>query len=334
MNLGRFKRRHYTGGPTPLEFLPRLSKKVEGPNIYVKRDDLLGLAGGGSKTRKLEFLMAEALDQQADIIITCGAVQSNHCRLTLAAAIREGLDCHLVLEERVPGSYDPMANGNNLLFELMGRAGITVVPGGSDMAAEMEKVAEDYRRQGHRPYVIPVGGSNPTGDLGYLECVQEIEQQMYEQSIDIDRVYVASGSGGTHAALVAGLELTNANIPVVGICINNKSHQEQCDSVYGLVQGLEDKLGLAHTIPKEKVVVCNDYVGDGYSLPTPGMVDAVKLAARTEGLLLDPVYTGKAMAGMLDLIAKGAYPDDKNVLFVHTGGLPALFCYKDVLLGN
>lgn len=332
MNLGRFDRRHYTAGPTPLEHLKHLSETLKGPNIYMKRDDLLGLAAGGSKTRKLEFLMADALAQHADVIITCGAVQSNHCRLTLSAAIKEGLKCHLVLEERVPGSYNPHANGNNLLFELMGTSGITVVPGGSDMMAEMEKVAQVYRVEGHRAYIIPVGGSNAIGDLEYVACAQEIQSQLFEESIAIDRIYVASGSGGTHAGLLAGFELTNAHIPVVGICINNNPAQRQRESVYRLVQAVEDKLEVPHTIPESKVIVYDNYVGEGYALPTAAMIDAVRFTAQTEGILLDPVYTGKAMAGMIDLIKKNRYPNDQNVLFLHTGGTPALYAYKDVLL--
>ena len=181
MNLARFPRRGYVREATPLEFLPAFSKALGNKvNIWIKRDDLLPGAGGGNKTRKLDFSIADALAQGADTIITCGAVQSNHCRLTLSWAVKEGLECHLVLEERVPGSYKPEASGNNFLYQLMGVSSISVVPGGSNMAAEMEKKAEMLRREGRKPYIVPGGASNPVGALGYVQCAQELMQQMFE----------------------------------------------------------------------------------------------------------------------------------------------------------
>ena len=188
MNLAQFPRRRYTEGFTPLEFLPRLTEALGGPNIWIKRDDLLGLAAGGNKTRKLEFLVADALAQGADTLITCGAVQSNHCRLTLAAACKEGLPCHLVIEERVSNSYNESATGNNFLFHLMGVASISVVPGGSNLMEAMENVADQVRAKGGKPYIIPGGGSNAVGTLGYVACAEEIMTQAFDKSLKIDYV--------------------------------------------------------------------------------------------------------------------------------------------------
>ena len=210
MQLAHIPRRRYTLGPTPLEFLSRLTEHLGGPQIYIKRDDLLGLASGGNKTRKLEFLIADALNQGADTIITTGAVQSNHCRLTLAAAVKEGLRCRLVLEERVEGSYHPQASGNNLLFKLLGAEEITVVPGGTDLAEAMKSVAEDVINGGGKPYIVPGGGSNALGALGYVSCAEEILTQSFEMSLPIDHVVCASGSGGRMPAWWPGSTGTRA----------------------------------------------------------------------------------------------------------------------------
>ncbi len=331
MNLSRFPRRRYTDGFTPIEKMSRLSAVVGGPTLYIKRDDLLGLAAGGNKTRKLEFLVADALDKGADTLVTCGAVQSNHCRLTLAAAVKEGLKCFLVLEERVPGSYRDDASGNNLLYRLLGVDGVKVVPGGSDMTKEMELAAEELRGKGRKPYVIPGGGSNPIGATGYVACAQEIVAQSFELGIRIDRIVVASGSSGTHAGLVTGLFGTNASIPVVGINVSRPKEPQE-ELVYGLVERTAAHLGVRESVPRDQVLCFGDYVGPGYSRPTPEMGEAVRTLARIEGILLDPVYTGKTMAGLLDLARKGFFRKEENVLFVHTGGSPALYAYmKDVL---
>ena len=333
MNLAQFERRHYTGYKTPIEYLANLSKVMGGPNIYMKRDDLLGLTSGGNKTRKLEFLMAEALEQGADTILTCGAVQSNHCRLTLAAAVKEGLKCQLILEERVPGSYAPEASGNNFLFRLLGVEAVRVVPGGSDMMAELEKLAEELRAQGRKPYIVPGGGSNTTGALGYVSCAQEIQEQAFDMGIKFDHIVSASGSAGTHAGLISGIIGNNMNIPMTGISVN-RPKEVQTDAVFSLAEKTLEKLGSANKIKREDVVVFDDYVGPGYSRPTQSMVDAVQLLARTEAILMDPVYTGKTMAGMLDLIRKGYFKDCENILFVHTGGSPALYAYEDVIING
>lgn len=332
MNLARFPRRRYTEGYTPIEKLPRFTEALNGPDIYIKRDDLLGLTAGGNKTRKLEFLVADALAQGADTLITCGAVQSNHCRLTLAAAVKEGLKCRLVLEERVPKSYNPDASGNNFLYRLLGVEKIKVVPGGSDMTAAMQSVADELAAQGRKGYIIPGGASNPIGTTGYVACAQEIQNQLFEKGIQIDYVVCASGSAGTHAGLVTGLYGTNSNIPVIGVNVSRKKSAQE-ELVYGLVQKTARHVGIKYDIPREAVTCLDEYVGPGYSLPTPEMVEAVRLMARTEGILLDPVYTGKAAAGLIGLIRKGFFKKKDSVLFVHTGGSPALYAYIPAILG-
>jgi len=327
MNLARFPRRRYTEGATPLEFLPRLSALLGGQEIWIKRDDMLGFFPGGNKTRKLEFLLADALEQRADAIVTCGAVQSNHCRLTLAAARKEGLECHLIIEERVPGSYSPRASGNNFLFNLMGVDSLRVVPGKSDMAAEMERTAAELRRAGKKPYIIPGGGSNPLGALGYVACAEEILAQSFEIGVSFRRIFTTSGSAGTHAGLAVGLWGNRSGIPLTGINIS-RPNSSQVPLVQDLAARTATLLGIEEDLPENLIQCVENYVGEGYSLPTKEMIDAVILLARTESILLDPVYTGKAFAGMLDLLGKGLCGKGEPVLFVHTGGIPALFYYQ------
>lgn len=332
MNLAKFPRRRYTAGSTPIEFLPRFSEALGGPDIYIKRDDLLGLTSGGNKTRKLEFLVADALAQGADTLITCGAVQSNHCRLTLAAAVKEGLKCRLVLEERVPGSYNSEASGNNFLFRLLGVEAISVVPGGSDMTAAMQGVAEDLEKQGRKAYVIPGGGSNPIGASGYVACAQEIQDQLFEEGLAIDRLLVASGSAGTHAGLVTGFIGCNMNIPIVGVGVSRDAGDQE-PIVFDLARRTAERLGVNQDIPRDAVVSVGGYWQPKYSVPNKRMVEAVNLMAKTEGILLDPVYTGKAMAGLIGLSREGYFKKGENVLFVHTGGSPGLYAYIRPLLG-
>jgi D-cysteine desulfhydrase len=331
MHLARFPRRRYTQGWTPLEKMERLSALLGGPDLYIKRDDLLGLAGGGNKTRKLEFLVADALSQGADTLITCGAVQSNHCRLTLAAAVKEGLKCRLVLEERVANSYNPDASGNNFLFRLLGVEAISVVKSGADLAAEMQKVADEVAKLGRKAYIVPGGGSNPIGALGYVSCAEEILAQTHELGIRIDHIVCASGSTGTHAGLICGLVGNNSHIPLTGINVR-RTREEQEPNVHKLAQQTAALLEIPGGIPREAITALGDWVGPGYSLPTPEMVEAVRMVAEVEGILLDPVYTGKTMAGLIALVRKGQFTRGQHVLFVHTGGSPALYAYQSVLV--
>ena len=333
MNLSQFPRRRYTAGQTPIEFLPRFSDALGGPKVYIKRDDLLGLTAGGNKTRKLEFLVADALAQGADTLITCGAVQSNHCRLTLAAAVKEGLKCRLVLEERVPGSYNEEASGNNFLFQLLGVEQIEVVPGGSDMMAAMQKVAEALDKEGRKGYVIPGGGSNPIGATGYVACAQEIQDQLFETGLAIERLCVASGSAGTHAGLVTGFVGCNMNIPIVGVGVSRDAGDQE-PIVHDLACRTAERLGVRQDIPREAVLSVGGYWQPKYSVPNRKMVEAVNLMAQTEGILLDPVYTGKAVAGLIGLSREGYFKKGESVLFVHTGGSPGLYAYIRPLLGR
>lgn len=333
MNLAKFPRRIYTVGETPIEHLRNFSKAVGGPEIHIKRDDLLGLTSGGNKTRKLEFLVADALSKGADTLITCGAVQSNHCRLTLSAAVKEGLKCRLVLEERVAGSYRVDASGNNFLFRLLGVERITVVPGGSNMMDEMNKVADELAREGRRGYIIPGGGSNPIGATGYVACAQEIQAQLFNKGLDIERLITPSGSTGTQAGLVVGFAGCNMNIPIVGIGVS-RDKEIQESMVFDLAKRCAEHVGVKSDIPREAVTCFGDYWRPKYSVPNKKMVEAVNLLAKTEGILLDPVYTGKAMAGLIDLSRKGYFKKGEKVLFLHTGGSPALYAYMKSILGE
>ena len=333
MHLARIPRQRYTQGSTPLEFLPRLTEHLAGPRIYIKRDDLLGLAFGGNKTRKLEFLMADALAKGADTIITTGAVQSNHCRLTLAAAVKEGLKCQMVLEERVEGSYNAEGSGNNLLFKLLGVEKTIVVPGGTDLMQAMQELADEVTSNGGTPYIIPGGGSNALGALGYVACAEEILAQSQEMSLPIDHVVCSSGSGGTHAGLVAGFYGSQSGIPLTGISVRAQKAPQEA-KIHALANATSELAGANFEIPFEEITVRDEFVGPGYSLPTTEMTTAIQTFARVEGILLDPVYTGKTAAGLMGLIREGAFERDSNVLFIHTGGAPAIYAYPNEVLAE
>ncbi|WP_374275365.1 D-cysteine desulfhydrase [Brevundimonas sp.] len=328
MHLARFPRVRLAHLPTPLHPLPRLSDEL-GIDLWVKRDDCTGLAGGGNKTRKLEFLLGEAFEQDADTLVTQGAVQSNHVRQTAAAAAQHGLKCTVILEERTGSkAVDYVGNGNVLLDRLMG-AEIRFVPGGSDMAAELERAADDVRSAGGRPYVIPGGGSNAVGALGYVDAARELVVQADELDLQIDRIVTGTGSAGTHAGLVAGLAVMGADIPVLGIGVRApKAKQEE--NVLKLAREAATKLGRPDAVTAEMVVADCDYVGEGYGLIDQGVIDALTLAARTEGLLLDPVYTGKAMKGLIALARAGKF-EGERVVFLHTGGAQGLAGYHGEL---
>lgn len=326
MHLSRFPRVRLGHLPTPLEPMPALSRALGGPNLFVKRDDCTGLATGGNKTRKLDFLMAEALEQGAEIVVTQGAVQTNHGRQTAAAAAKLGLACEILLERRVrepePG-YE--VQGNMLLDRMFGATLSFHEPG--DMNALARARTEELRGQGRKAYFIPGGGSNPVGALGYVDCALELLTQANDRNLRIDYLVHATGSTGTQAGLLAGLEGANTGIPVLGISVRNpKARQEE--AVYALAQATAELVGVKGGIDRARVVAYSDYVGEGYGVPTPAMVEAVTLTARCEGILLDPVYSGKGMAGLIDLVRKGFFRRDDNVVFLHTGGAAALFAYS------
>ena len=339
MDLSRFPRRRYTEGWTPLEFLPHFTKALRascpdgaGPNVWIKRDDMLGLTPGGNKTRKLEFLAADALAQGADTLITCGAPQSNHCRATLSASIKEGMKCRFVIEERVPNSYKVNASGNNFLFQLMGVEAISVVPAGTNMTQAMQKIADDLAKEGRKGYIVPGGGSNAIGGLGYVACAQELQQQFFEKGVQIDKIVVGSGSSGTHGGLLAGFLGNHIHIPLIGIGVS-RDPSDQDPLVHKEAQAVADLLGLGITVPREAVLSFGDWWRPKYSVPNQAMVEAVQMLARTEAILLDPVYTGKIMAGLIGLARKSYFRRDENVLFIHTGGAPSLHAYEAEVLG-
>lgn len=328
MHLSRFPRVRLGHLHTPLEPMDNLSQLLGGPRLWIKRDDCTGLSSGGNKTRKLEFLMADALEKGADTIITQGATQSNHARQTVAAACKLGLACHILLEDRTGSTqHNYIYNGNVFLDQLHG-ASVSKRPSGADMAKEMEKLAEQLQAAGKKPYIIPGGGSNAIGALGYVNAALELLTQANDMELKIDHLVHATGSAGTQAGLVTGLVAANSAIPVLGIGVRAAKDKQE-ENVFALVQKTEEKLGIHGVVKREDVVANCDYVGDGYGIPTPGMIEAVTLLARHEGILLDPVYSGKGMAGLIDLVRKGHFKSDENVVFLHTGGSVALFGYAE-----
>jgi L-cysteate sulfo-lyase len=330
MHLSRFPRVHLAHLPTPLEPMERLSKHLGGARLWIKRDDCTGLSTGGNKTRKLEFLMGEALAKGCDTVITQGATQSNHARQTAAAAAKLGLECHILLEDRTGNnSPDYTMNGNVLLDRLHG-ATISKRAKDSDMNAEMENLASGLRDKGKRPYIVPGGGSNPVGALGYANCALEMLHQANERDLKIGHIVQATGSAGTQAGFVAGLVALNANIPVLGISVRAPKEKQETN-VFDLAQRTAEYFGAPGVVKREHIVANSDYVGAGYGIPTDGMREAVKLAARFEGILLDPVYTGKGFDGFVDHVRRGFFPKDSDVIFLHTGGSAGLFGYADAL---
>jgi L-cysteate sulfo-lyase len=307
-----------------------LSKHLGGPEIYVKRDDCTGLGTGGNKTRKLEFLMADALQKNADVIITQGAVQSNHARQTAAAACKLGMACELIFEKRVADAPEAYLTSGNVLLDRIFGANIAEVEKGSDMNAAMETVAARLRKEGKTPYIVPGGGSNPIGALGYVDCALECMYQANREGIAIDHIVHATGSAGTQAGLVVGLKGSNANIPLLGIGVNAPKDAQE-EKVYKLAVETAEFVGAPGVVLREDIVANCDYVGPGYGVPTEGMNEAVMMLARLEGILFDPVYSGKGLAGMIDLIKKGFFAGAKNIVFIHTGGSAGLFGYSDLL---
>jgi L-cysteate sulfo-lyase len=330
MHLARFPRVHFAHLPTPLEPMANLTRLLGGPSLFVKRDDCTGLATGGNKTRKLEFLIGDALRLGADTLITHGAVQSNHVRQTAAAACRFGLRCEALLERRVPGHGPEYEATGNVLLDRLLKARLHLVAAGTDMDAACAEVAEAVRRRGGRPYIIPGGGSNAIGALGYVDAGLELLQQANARDLRTDGVIVGTGSTGTQAGLVCGLEGANAGIDVLGICVRRPQAPQE-EAVHQTASATALHLGIKGGIDRARVMANGDYVGLGYGIPTAGTLEAIRIAAEQEGLLLDPVYTGKAMAGLIDLCRQGFFAKDQNIVFLHTGGSAALFAYESKL---
>ncbi|MFU0967265.1 D-cysteine desulfhydrase [Kluyvera ascorbata] len=320
-NLTRFPRLEFIGAPTPLEYLPRFSDYI-GRDIFIKRDDVTPLAMGGNKLRKLEFLAADALREGADTLVTAGAIQSNHVRQTAAVAAKLGLNCVALLENPMGTKAENyLSNGNRLLLDLF-NVQVEMCDALTDPNAQLAELATRIEAQGFRPYVIPVGGSNALGALGYVESALEIAQQC-EGAVAISSVVVASGSAGTHAGLAVGLEQLMPEAELIGVTVSRKV-ADQLPKVVTLQQEVARSLELT---AKAGITLWDDYFTPGYGIPNDEGMEAVKLLARLEGILLDPVYTGKAMAGLIDGISQKRFKDEGPILFVHTGGAPALFAY-------
>ncbi len=330
MQLGKIPRIRLGEYPTPLAELPNFSQKIRGPRIFIKRDDLVGIALGGNKVRKLEYALAEALAQRATVIVTSGATQSNHVRLTLACANRLGLRTVAVLRGEKPDA----PTGNLLLNHILGAAAIHWVNPRDYVTREelarateerAEELAEEFRRRGEIPYVIPNGCKPLHSALAYAGCVLEILEQMRALNLAPDVIVTACGTAGTQTGLLLGsLLFAQGQIRVVGISVSGKVQPLKERLQRNLEEALRF-LGVNIPVPAQAIEVYDDYVGPGYAIPTPEMKGAVELLARTEGILLDPVYTGKAMAGLLDLLRRGVFKDAENIVFLHTGGVPALF---------
>ncbi len=311
--------------PTPIEELPRLSAALGGPRLLVKRDDLTGLAGGGNKTRKLEFSLGEAQRQGADTLVTLGAVQSNHARQTAAAAARCGLRCVLVL-----GGAPPAAETGNLLLDRLLGAEVVFAGDRTREEAAAEVIAAE-RSAGRRPFLIPVGASDEIGAAGFVAAAEELAGQLAAERRTVDRVVVASSSFGTQAGLCVGARALGLRAQIAGIAIDAPRAELQA-GVADLAARTARRLGLDVRVAPGEVIGFDGYLGGGYAVLGDPEREAVLLAARQEGLLLDPVYTGRAMAGLVDLVRRGTFGADETILFWHTGGTPALHAYGDALL--
>ncbi|MGD9030736.1 MAG: D-cysteine desulfhydrase family protein [Anaerolineae bacterium] len=310
--------------PTPLEPLPRLTALLHGPELWVKRDDQTGLATGGNKARKLEFLVADALQQEADTLITCGAAQSNHARQTAAAAAKFGLDCVLVLRGESPAEVQ----GNLLIDQVVGAQVVWV--GDRPLHQGMDEGARVLREKGHRPYIVPYGGSNPVGVSGYVAAMEELILQCEQRDLAFDHVVFATSSGGTQAGLALGAEALGYEGHILGISVEPKAATLR-RTLAELATATAEHLGLAVSLGPEDFAVNDDYLGGGYGVVGELEREAISAVGRAEGLLLDPVYTGRAFGGLMDMTRGDAFRDDEKVLFWHTGGIGGLFSHSHSL---
>jgi L-cysteate sulfo-lyase len=322
---GEHDRLHFSHLPTPLEPMDRLGRYLGGPHLFIKRDDCTGLATGGNSGRKLEFLMADAIAARADVVITQGPIQSNHARQTAAIASKLNMQCALALEDRVEDEDRFYSGSANVLLDRLYGADIYRFPGGFDMDAAARELAQRYEALGKHPYVIPSGGSNAVGALGYVNCACEIVNQLREQGLRIDRLVHASSSGGTQAGLIVGFQLAEVKIPVLGISLGQRRTAQE-EKVYDLVGQTSEHLGLRKIPPRGDVTVNSDYVDDVFGTRMTSTLNAVTAVARYESILLDPIYTGKAMDGLISLIVdRHEFAKEENILFLHTGGNVGLF---------
>ncbi len=332
--LSDYPRASLAHTPTPLEPMPNLTRLLNGPKLFVKRDDCTGLALGGNKARQLEFYFGEAQAQKADTVIITGAVQSNFVRQTAAAAAKLGMACEIQLEHRVPtDAPEYERSGNVLLVRLLG-ARIHYLPEKEDEESAdkaLDDIAERVRNEGGKPYVIHLSpGYPPLGALGYVVGAGEILDQANELGLTIDAIVLPSGSAATHAGILVGLKSRNSSIQVIGVCVR-RERQLQFDRVLHQSRAVADMAGFNGAVSEDDIHVTDDYLGPGYGQSTPEMIKAMTLAAREEGLVLDPVYTGKSMAGLIGLVRSGYFTSAQTVLYLHTGGTPAIFGYASML---
>ena len=327
MNYDHIARESLGFFPTPLVELSRLSKKLEGPTIFMKRDDNTGLALGGNKTRKLEFIIGDALAKGADTVITAGAAQSNHCRQTAAAAASLGLECHLVLGGKEP----EQASGNLLLDKIFGCH--IHWAGANRKGEDIPSIVEQLISQGKNPYVVPYGGSNELGALAFVEAFKELESQRDSMDLSFTHIFFASSSGGTQAGLMLGNKIFNSPYQIVGINIDKGETDKVPFDQYtlALANRTAELIGANYEFSESDLILNADYVGEGYGVVGALENEAIALTAQTEGILLDPVYTGRAMGGLIDMIRTGQIKKTDRVLFWHTGGAPALFAYSNDL---
>ena len=322
--LEKFERIKLGHFPTPIEHLKNISKYLGGPNLFIKRDDCTGLATGGNKTRKLEFLIPDAIKNKAELVITVGAVQSNHARQTAAACTLMGLKCLIILEQRLKDPPEAYMNSGNIFLDKLFGADIKICPRDENITDYSSKIVEDLKSKGANVYFIPAGGSNSVGALGYVECLNEIIKE--NNKYNFTQIVHATGSSGTQSGLLAGRKYFNCNIPVTGISVmHDKATQE--NKVFTEARNACNKLQ-CKILDKSEVVVYDDYVGPGYGEPTEGMIEATKLLAKKEAILLDPVYSGKGFAGLIDLVKNKKFKKNDNVLFIHTGGSVSLSAYE------
>lgn len=322
MDLTHFPRLDLFARPMPLHELKNLRKSLGcKPRIFAKRDDLTGVGLGGNKNRKLDFVMAEAERSGADTIITWAGVQSNHCRQTLAIAKQLGMDCHLFLS----GEEPPIRQGNLLYYTIL-KAKLHFYPEGEGISEGVDKLVEELKAQGRKPYVVPIGASTPLGSLGYIESSTEAIEQGRALGVEFGHAFVATGSSGTQAGIEIGFREKSPSTRVHGVAVSRDS-EPQREGVAKLVNETYAFLGMSKTLSPADITVHDEYYGGKYAVPTEAGNQAIFLLGETEGILLDPVYTGKAMSGMLDLLRNGKLDDAEAVLFFHTGGYPAVFAF-------
>jgi L-cysteate sulfo-lyase len=330
--LQKFPRAQLLDGPTPIQRLERLERSLpeafSGLRLFVKRDDLMGLGGGGNKLRKLEFTIGEAVARHCDAFVTVGGTQSNHARLSAAASARAGLSCDLVLTRAVPRNDDDYARSGNVMLDHLFGATVHELPKGAEADRFVAQLVSDMKEKGRRPYVVGTGGSSPIGCLGYAACASEIVAQESALGIKFTRIIAANGSSGTHAGLAAGFKVLGMDPARIATFTVLATAGVARSATLDLARRTIALIDAGMTVDAAEIVVAGDQLGEGYGIPTDAMLAAVRRMARTEGLLLDPVYTGKAFAGVLAELERGVFKNGDSILFVMTGGTPGLFAYR------